>query len=99
MTTTEEKIEAIVESMASWDHEELLRWAQDARAGMLRGVCPDVVDEEYIEACTPDDSQDCEHEPDWPSVAFATGMDDVLDVRCRRCGASGSALVPSDISW
>lgn len=49
--TTAAKIDAICESMATWDHDELLAWAQDARRGMLQGVSADVVSEEYEQAC------------------------------------------------
>jgi hypothetical protein len=50
----EQKIAAIVASMATWDDKELLTWAQDARRGFLNALDADTLDEEYVDACNPD---------------------------------------------
>ena len=53
--TREEKIEAVVESMASWDAEELLEWAQNTRRGFLLDASDAEVDEDFQSACVDED--------------------------------------------
>jgi hypothetical protein len=49
--TREEKIEVVVASMASWDSEEVLEWAQSARRGYLKAATDAEIDEDYRNAC------------------------------------------------
>lgn len=89
--THREKIEAVVASMASWDYEELLAWAQDARRGMLSSVTREVVDEEYEEACG-----------EAPAAAEARTvlLPDGREVAAERCACGdGSCASCDDDGW
>jgi hypothetical protein len=44
--------------------------------------------------------QPCKHEPDWSTVTPAQGADEIMDISCKKCGASGSFPVDvEDIQW
>lgn len=51
--TTEAKIEAIVATMAGWDHDELLAWAQDRRRELLQNDTAEAVHNDWLIACDP----------------------------------------------
>jgi hypothetical protein len=42
----------------------------------------------------------CEHEVDKSSIVYAEDTDWIVDVRCMKCGVSGSALIdPKSVQW
>lgn len=47
MATREEMVEAIIDSIESWDYEELLDWVQGERRSYLDMMNDDEVAEEY----------------------------------------------------
>lgn len=51
---------------------------------------------------TDDDSEDCEHEPDWQTASIEYDGDDIyVDVNCVHCGRSGCAGTSStfEVDW
>ena len=45
-------------------------------------------------------SNKCQHEPDPTSITPADSIDWIVDVRCRKCGASGAVRIdPVDVQF
>jgi hypothetical protein len=42
----------------------------------------------------------CDHVADFSTTSYEQGNNNIIDIRCRKCGCSGSfALSPKDINW
>ncbi len=51
--TRAEKIRAIADTMAGWDYEELLAWAQNVRAADLYNLSDEQLDKSYTDNVSP----------------------------------------------
>lgn len=97
--THRQKIDVIVEAMATWSYEELLAWAQDARRDFLLAASRAAVDEEYEDARTDPPAlppvADASQDPHCP-VCDARNVhqhDPPLGWECHDCGAEWTRLI------
>ena len=82
-------------------------WAMERKANEYKTeLCPGCgVRTEHVPATglglrCEDCADECDHEPDWSTLAPADDSPGIVDVGCRKCGQSGAVgLDPEAIDW